>query len=116
MAVVATSIPVLRVIFKQAFNSAVEGYNSSGRSKGTKSKNPSTIGSSRDRAAARQSSKKTTDTSASEETVKDVFGRPRDYIELDDIAVEEESKGGGTASITESLPDAPERHAPNWPV
>lgn len=52
------------------------------------------------------------------ESVEEVFGRgsngSQNYIELDDLAVDE--TGRVTASSPESLPDHAERHVPNWPV
>lgn len=67
----------------------------------------------------RQSSKKTPEISVSGESVKEVFGRgshrSEHYVELDDLAVDEET-GRVTASSPESLTDHAERHVPNWPV
>ncbi|EUC48301.1 hypothetical protein COCMIDRAFT_87632 [Bipolaris oryzae ATCC 44560] len=124
MAIVATSIPVLRVVFKRAFNSAIEGYTGSSRSKSrSKSRSyPSNAASSGNRMSTRQSSKKMPDIMVSREcgeSVEEVFGRgsnrSKNYVELDDLAVDEES-GRVTASSPESLPDHAERHIPNWPV
>jgi hypothetical protein len=119
MTIVATSIPVLRVVFKQVVNSAIEGYNSSGPSKASKasksSTNPSNAGSSRNRDLRRQSNKRMTDISISGESVKDVFGRgSQNYVELDDLADKE--PGRITASTPDSLRNASEHHAPDWPV
>jgi hypothetical protein len=117
MAIVATSIPVLRVVLKQVMVSAIEGYNSSGPSKASKaSTNPSNAASSQDRNATRQSNKRTVDVSVSRDSAKDAFGREsKHYVELDDLAVD---KGTGriTASTPDSLRDAPEHHVPNWLV
>jgi hypothetical protein len=117
MTIVATSIPVLRVVFKQVVNSAIEGYNSSGPSKASKaSTNPSNAASSRNRNVTRQSNKRMTDLSIGGDSVKDVFGRgSNNYVELDDLAVDKES-GRITASTPDSLRDASEHHAPDWPV
>ena len=117
MAIVATSIPVLRVVFKKAFNSAIEGY--TGQSKSKSRSNPSNAASSGNRMSTRQSSKKTPDISISGESVKEVFGRgsrrSEHYVELDDLTVDEET-GRVTASSPESLQDHAERRVPNWPV
>jgi hypothetical protein len=122
MAIVATSIPVLRVVLKHAVNSALEGYTGSSRSKSrSKSRSyPSKATSSGNRMSTRQSSKKTPDITVSGEcgdSVKEVFGRGSqgNYVELDDLAVDEET-GRVTASSPESLPDHAERHVPEWKV
>lgn len=124
MAIIATSIPVLRVVFKNALNSAIEGYTgSSGCKSRSKSRsypsNPASLGN---RMSTRQSSKKTPEITISGgcgESTEDVFGRgsngSKNYVELDDLAVDEET-GRVTASSPESLPDHTERHVPNWPV
>jgi hypothetical protein len=113
MAIVATSIPVLRVVFKQALNSAIDGY--TGHSKASKSRsNPSNAASSQNRMSTRRFSKKSPDVSISGESGKEVFGS-QNYVELDDLVVDEET-GRVTASSPDSLPDASERHVPNWPV
>ncbi|KAI4947196.1 hypothetical protein J4E86_008821 [Alternaria arbusti] len=117
MAIVATSIPVLRVIFRQAFNSAMEGY--TGQSKSKSRSNPSNAGSSGNRLSTRQLSKKTPDISVSGESVKEVFGRgsrgSKNYVELDDLVVDE-ATGRATASSLESLANDGERHVLNWHV
>jgi hypothetical protein len=114
MAVVATSIPVLRVVFKQAFNSAVAGYTAKSKAS-TSRTNPSNAASSQNRRNTRKFSK-TLDVSVSGESVKEVFGRgSQNYVELDDLVVDEET-GRVTASSADSLPDSSERHVPNWPV
>jgi len=122
MAIVATSIPVLRVVLKHAVNSALEGYTGSSRTKSrTKSRSyPSKATSSGNPMSTRQSSKKTPDITVSGEcgdSVKEVFGRGSqgNYVQLDDLAVDEET-GRITASSPESLPDHAERHVPNWHV
>jgi hypothetical protein len=118
MTIVATSIPVLRVVFKQVVNSAMEGYNSSGPSRASKPRtNPPTTTSWRGRrGSTQQSSKKTVDISISGDSLKDVFGKSsQNYVELDDLVVDHET-GRVTASTPDSLPGVPERHEPNWPV
>lgn len=115
MAIVATSIPVLRVIFKQAINSAMEGYNSSNPSKGSKAgKSLSKNVLPRERAGVGQSSKRTTHISISEGSSKDVFGRgPKDYIELDDVVIDEGTERVTATSFTDILPNEPERNTLN---
>jgi hypothetical protein len=130
MCVVATSIPVLRVFFKQAINSATDRYNSSGRSK-SRNTNPSKhvcsncgaggSASTQKSANVRQSSKKTLDSNLTEsfsgESMKSVIGkREKNYVELDDLLVDEET-GRVTNATPESFPAVPEqRHEPNWHV
>lgn len=124
MAIVATSIPVLRVVFKHALNSAIEGYTGSSRYKSrSKSRSyPSNAASSGNRMGTQQSSKKTPEIKASGEcgeSVDEVFERgsngSENYVELDDLAVDEETERV-TASSPEFLPDHAEHHVPNWPV
>ncbi|KAF3032715.1 hypothetical protein E8E12_002246 [Didymella heteroderae] len=114
MTIVATSIPVLRVVFKQAFNSAIAGY--TGQSKASKSRtNPSNAASLQNRMSTRQFSKKTPDISVSGESTKDVFGSgSQHYVELDDMVVDDQ--GRVTSSSPDARPDSSERHVPNWPV
>jgi hypothetical protein len=114
MTIVATSIPVLRVVFKQAFDSAVAGYTAQSKAS-TSRTNPSNAASSQNRMSTRKFSK-TLDVSVSGESAKEVFGRgSQNYVELDDLVVDEET-GRVTASPPDSLPDSSERHVPNWPV
>jgi hypothetical protein len=115
MTIVATSIPVLRVVFKQALNSAIAGY--TGQSKASKSRsNPSNTASLQNRMSTRQLSKKTPDISVSGESMKDVFGGgSQHYVELDDLVVDE-ATGRITSSSPDARPDSSERHVPNWPV
>ncbi|KAL6152004.1 hypothetical protein ACJBU6_08895 [Exserohilum turcicum] len=70
----------------------------------------------------RQSSRKTPEMTASGEcgeSVEEVFGRrsneSENYVEMDDLAVDEET-GRVTTSSPEPLPDHAKRHVPNWPV
>jgi hypothetical protein len=129
MCVVATSIPVLRVFFKQAFNSATERYNSSGRSK-SRNTDPSKHvcsncgagGSANTKSVtSKVSSKKTLDSNLTEsfsgESMKSVIGkREKNYVELDDLLVDDET-GRVTTATPESFPAVPEqRHEPNWHV
>jgi hypothetical protein len=117
MAIVATSIPVLRVVFKHAFNSAIEGY--TGHSKSKSRSHSSNAASSGNRMSSRQLSKKTSEISVSGESVKEVFGRgsrgSENYVELDDLVVDDET-GRVTASSPESPPDHAERYVPKWSV
>ncbi|XP_014552832.1 hypothetical protein COCVIDRAFT_29836 [Bipolaris victoriae FI3] len=124
MAIVATSIPVLRVVFKHALNSAIEGYTGSSRCKSRNksrsySSNPASSGN---RMSTRQSSKKTPEITVNGEygeSMEEVFGRgsnrSQNDVELDDLTVNEETRHV-TTSCPESPPDHAERHVPNWPV
>jgi hypothetical protein len=108
MCIVATSIPVLRVVFKQAFNSAITGY--TGQSKSSKSRsNPSNPASVANRMSSRQISKKT-EILVSGESSKDVFGKQQ-YVEMDDLEIDEH--GRVTSSSSEVRPDSSEHHVPN---
>jgi hypothetical protein len=108
MCIVATSIPVLRVVFKQAFNSAITGY--TGHSKSSKSRsNPSNPASVANRMSSRQISKKT-EILVSGESSKDVFGKQQ-YVEMDDLEIDEH--GRVTSSSSEVRPDSSEHHEPN---
>jgi hypothetical protein len=108
MTIVATSIPVLRVVFKQAFNSAITGY--TGQSKSSKSRsNPSNNTSLADRMGSRQISRKT-EMLVSGESSKDVFGKQQ-YVEMDDLEVDEH--GRVTSSSPKAWPDSSEHHVTN---
>ncbi|EMD95135.1 hypothetical protein COCHEDRAFT_1091013 [Bipolaris maydis C5] len=124
MAIVATSIPVLRVVFKHALNSAIEGYTSSSRSKSrSKSRSyPSYAVSLKNQMSTRQSSKKTPEITVSGEcgeSLEEVFRHgsngSQNYLELGDLAVDEQT-GRITASFPESVSDHAERHVPNYSV
>ncbi|KAL5114501.1 hypothetical protein ACEQ8H_007591, partial [Pleosporales sp. CAS-2024a] len=108
MTIVATSIPVLRVVLQRAVNSAIAGY--TGNSNGSKSRtNNSNAASLHNRISTRQFSKKTPDISVTGESVKEAFGSgSQHYVELDDLNVENQSP--------DARPDSSERHVPNWPV
>ncbi|KAL1642462.1 hypothetical protein SLS61_009676, partial [Didymella pomorum] len=110
MTIVATSIPVLRVLLKQALNSAITGYTS--QSKSSKSRTtPSTAATLQNRLSTLQISKKT-DISVSGESTKDVFGNgSQHYVELDDLAVDD--KGRVISSSPDARPDSSEHHLPN---
>lgn len=114
MTIVAISIPVLRVVFKQAFNSAIAGY--TGHSKASKSRtDPSNAASLQNRTSIRQYSKKTQDMSVSGESAQNVFGSgTRHYVELDDLAVDDQERA--MSSSPDAQPDSSERHVPNCPV
>ena len=114
MTIVATSIPVLRVVLKQAFNSAIAGY--TGQSKPSKSRtNPSNTVSLQNPMSIRQFSKNTSGILASGESAKEVFGSgSQHYVELDDLVVDD--KGRVTSSSRDARPDPSRHHAPNWPV
>jgi hypothetical protein len=128
MTIVATSIPVLRVFFKQAVNQAMTNYhNSSSRSKsksaasGSTPSNPSNNSSALARDNIRRMSKKTMDTlghTSTDSLVDDLERGPKEgYIELDDLVVDEKT-GRVTASTPESLPSipCPHIHDENWPL
>jgi hypothetical protein len=113
MTIVATSIPVLRVVFQQAFNTAIAGY--TGQSKASKSRtNPSNTASLQNRLSTRQFSKKTPDISISGESAKEFGSGSQHYVELDDLAVDDQ--GRVTSSSPDARPDSSERHVPNWSV
>lgn len=114
MTIVATSIPVLRVVFTRALTSAVAGY--TGHSKGSKSRtNPSNSATLQNRKSTLQFSKKTPDISVSGDSAKEVFGGgSQHYVELDDLAVDEQ--GRVTSSSPDARPDSSEHHTPNWRV
>jgi cation transport regulator ChaB len=105
MTIVATSIPVLRVVFKQAFNSAITGYTGQSKSRS----NPSNNTSLADRMGSRQISRKT-EMLVSGEFSKDVFGKQQ-YVEMDDLEVDEH--GRVTSSSPEAWPDSSEHHVTN---
>ncbi|KAG9196974.1 hypothetical protein G6514_002716 [Epicoccum nigrum] len=108
MCIVATSIPVLRVVFKQAINSAFTGY--TGQSKSSKSRsNPSNPASLANRMSSRQISKKT-EILVSGESTKDVFGSQH-YVEMDDLEIDEH--GRVTSSSPDARPDSAERVVPS---
>jgi hypothetical protein len=116
MAIVATSIPVMRVFFKQAINSALSDYNASNRSKSQAT--PSNSAGTQNTISSGKPNKRTTEKSDrfSRESMKEVFGRgSRNYVELDDLAVDE-ATGRVTVATPESLVRTPERHEPSWHV
>jgi hypothetical protein len=130
MTVVATSIPVLRVFFKHAVQSAIETYqNSSSRSKSRTSPSiaPSTVNASLQRSAKRMSvvvagkhtsSKRRTGAADnySGGSISDVLGRgSKGYLEMDDLVIDEET-GRVTASTTKSLSEGGESYTPHQPV
>lgn len=114
MTIVATSIPVLRVVLTQAFNSAVAGYTGQSNTSKTRT-NPSNIASIHNRLSTRQFSKKTPDISISGDSAKEVFGGgSQHYVELDDLAVDDQ--GRVISSPPDARPDSSERHVPNYPI
>jgi hypothetical protein len=107
MTIVATSIPVLRVFFKQAVNTALSNYhNSSSRSK-SKSTTASNPGSTVPRDHARRASKTGTHggehtSSSTESLVEDLErGHKREEFELEDLVVDEK-----TGRVTMKTPDS----------
>jgi hypothetical protein len=101
MTIVATSIPVLRVFFKQAVNTAVSNYyNSSSQSKS-------------------KSTTSRTTPSHPDSLVADVESGTREgHFELDDLVVDEKT-GRVTARTPDSFPDSmscAHRHEQDWPL
>jgi hypothetical protein len=92
MTIVATSMPVLRVFFKQAVNTAISNYhNSSSRIKSKSSaSNPG---------------------SSTESLVEDL---ERGGCELEDLVVDEKT-GRVTMKTPDSMPDGDKHHA-HWPL
>lgn len=111
MTIVATSIPVLRVLLKEALNSAITGYTS--QSKSSKSRTtPSSAATLQNRMSTLQFGKKTPDISVGRESAKDVFGGgSQHYVELDDLVVDD--RGRVTSSSPDTRPDSSEHHVPN---
>ncbi|RYO08635.1 hypothetical protein AA0119_g1411 [Alternaria tenuissima] len=111
MAIVATSIPVLRVVLKGVVNTAIEGYNTSGRSKSRT--NSSQVLSS---GGWKQSSKRPTDLSVTlcgDESLMKSHGKG--YLELDDLIVDEDT-GRVSAATPVSISEAKEQRVPQWPL
>jgi hypothetical protein len=116
MTIVATSIPVLRVFFKQAVSSAIETYhNSSSRSKSRN--NPSSALSTANVSLQRSSKRRTgTADNYSGGSFSDALGKGgKSYMELEDLVVDEET-GHVTALTSEPLPNERECHTPNQPL
>jgi hypothetical protein len=118
MTVIATSIPVLRVFFKQVVSSAMETHQNAS----SQDKSRTDPGNPRIRlthASIQKSSKNATGTieSISKESLVDVSGRRPTTIgmELDDLVVDEKT-GRVTAATPESLRDSLERHVSHWPL
>jgi hypothetical protein len=113
MTIVAMSIPILRVFFKQA----ISNYQTSSRR--TKSATGSTpVGSALASKNPRRSSKMPTSIADnfSTDSRADVFGRgAKSYVELDDLAVDEKT-GRVTCVTPDSVPDAPEQQPQEWPI
>jgi hypothetical protein len=117
MTIVAMSIPVLRVFFRQAIS------NYSTPSKRTKS---ATNGSTPKGSAignltagsGRRSSKLPSSIvdNFSSDSRADVFGRgANDYMELDDLVVDEKT-GRVTCATPDSVPDGPVQRPQEWPM
>ena len=97
MTIVATSIPVLRVFFKRAVNSARTYYGSSDRTKKT---NPANAASTLAHGSGLRTIKKTTHVDqrfSGNNSMADVLRGTNNYVELDDLTVDEKS-GRVTAS------------------
>jgi hypothetical protein len=129
MTIVATSIPVLRVFFKQAVNTALSNYHNSttqskSKSTGTGStpSNPSNNASTLANHSARRLNKNTSRTmenTSTDSLVDDLERGPKEgYIELDDLIVDEKT-GRVTAATPDSLPESMSRahiHGNDWPL
>jgi hypothetical protein len=113
MTIVATSMPVLRVFFKQAVNTPISNYhNSSSRIKSKSS--ASNPGRTVPRDHARRASKTGTHgeqqtSSSTESLVEDL---ERGGIELEDLVVDEKT-GRVTMKTPDSMPDGDKHHA-HW--
>ncbi|RYO65651.1 hypothetical protein AA0116_g2385 [Alternaria tenuissima] len=131
MTIVATSIPILRVFFKQAVSQAMSNYhNSTSRSKskstasGSNPSQPSNNASTLANDTRRLSKKITritghtsTDSLFRDDDIENQ-DRKEGYIELDDLVVDEKT-GRVTALTPDSLPDSITRapiHAEDWPL
>jgi hypothetical protein len=130
MTIVATSIPVLRVFFKQAVNTAVSNYhNSSSRSRSkyiasrSIQSNPSNNAGSRAHdISGRRLNKNTARTlknTSTDSLVADLeSGTRRGHIELDDLVVDEKT-GRVTARTPNAIPDSmscTHSHEQDWPL
>jgi hypothetical protein len=120
MTIVATSIPVLRVFFKQAVNSAIESYqNSSGVSKARG--NPANTASTAAQVSLRRLSKRTTNDTMLENCSKESLvdgsgsGSSKGYPELEELVVDEHT-GRVTVATPESIPDPSEQKVLQWPL
>jgi hypothetical protein len=115
MTIVATSIPVLRVFFKQAVNSVIETYSNSA----TRSKMRTTPSSPADTLAQmslKRSSKKprTISKSFGGDSSVDVLSRgSQNYVKLDDLLVHEKTGRFTAASTAEPNLDDSKRNAPH---
>jgi hypothetical protein len=102
MTIVATSIPVLRVFFNQAVNSAIETYHNSSTRSRTKTMPPSPGDTLAQMSVRRSSTKPTTiSKSFSRESTVDVLRRgSQNYVKLGDLMVDEK-----TGRVTTANPD-----------
>jgi hypothetical protein len=130
MTIVATSIPVLRVFFKQAVNTAVSNYYNSSRqsksksttSRTTPSHPPNNAGSRAHDSSARRLNKNATSTlenTSTDSLVADVESGTREgHFELDDLVVDEKT-GRVTARTPDFFPESmscAHRHEQDWPL
>ncbi|KAJ4332399.1 hypothetical protein N0V87_008395 [Didymella glomerata] len=121
MTIVATSMPVLRVVVTKAVNSAIDTYqNSSSRSRNRSRMDNSIAKSTGVDISLRQSSKKTTDTlqSSNQEFLDNRVGQnSKGYLELDEIdLVVDERTGRITVATADSVADTVERKKADWPL
>jgi hypothetical protein len=119
MTIVATSMPVLRVIVTKAVSSAIETYQHSSRNK-SRNDNSTTRSKGGNLSSLRQSSKKTTDTlqSSTQDFLDDRVGKDsKGYLELEEMdLVVDERTGRITAATPKSMPDAAEHKVTGWPL
>ncbi|KAL5120372.1 hypothetical protein ACEQ8H_001662 [Pleosporales sp. CAS-2024a] len=120
MTIIATSIPVLRVVFKHAVHSAIDGYNRS-TDGGTKSRTHPIDTESGALAHIPRMSKRPMGMivkDCSKESLVDgtrKFSHLEDYLEMEDIVVDERT-GRVTAVTPESIQDPTEQKASQWPL
>ncbi|CAI6339848.1 unnamed protein product [Periconia digitata] len=116
MTIVAISIPVFRVFFKKAIQTARTGYSSS---KSRSRTDPSNNASAHNRISIRQFSKKTPDTLISDNFSKKGFGsESQSYVQLDDLVINEQTqqRRATSSSSSDAQPDSSVRQIPTSPV
>jgi hypothetical protein len=120
MAIVATSIPVLRVFLKQV----VENYQTTQGTRGSRSSKSRNNGSSNNSTAlsnrlqrANKKNPAMSEKSSNEESLVDVSVErdSKSFMEMEDLVVDE-ATGRVTMRTPDTLPDASERHVSTWPL
>jgi hypothetical protein len=118
MTIVATSMPVLRVFFKQAVNTAISNYHNSSshrKSKSTASNPGSTVPRDHARRASKTGTHGEQQTSSTESLMEDLErGHKREEIELEELVVDEKT-GRVTAKMPNSMPNVVKRDGA-WPL